>query len=482
MPSQSQDTGFRLCGENRQRRRRIAFRSFSRISSARRGRSSRSGRARRGCSGPRAASQPAGRELDAPGAAPARAASTARRRRSSLRHLGADEPRADREHRDPVRLELPRERLAEPAERRLARRVRGRRRPREVRGAAARVDDPAAPALDHPRDHGPAAEVRAEDVHLEHVPPVVGVDRPGVVLARARCRRCSRAGRSGRARARPPRSSRSTSSRRETSASIASPPISCGRLVDLRARSRGDRDLAAGLRERARHRRADPAAAAGDECDRQLRRQRRSPPATPGSRPRRGRRDPAPSARARTARRTIFALRVFGSAATNRTRSGANALPELGADRGRRRRARARPSPRARARARRRSTPPRPSPRAGSPTAAASATAACADRGRLELGRPDPLAGDVERVVGAPVQEPVAVLVDRGPVAVHPDARGCGSSRCRGSARGRARSRASSRGTACGRRARRPRRARSCPRRRRRPSPSRAPGRRASTP
>src|SRR5919198_1583285 len=44
------------------------------------------------------------------------------------------------------------------------------------------------------------------------------------------------------------------------------------------------------------------------------------------------------------------------------------------------------------------------------------------DRGRLELGRPDPLAGDVERVVGTAVQEPEAVLVDRRPVAVHPHA------------------------------------------------------------
>ena len=44
------------------------------------------------------------------------------------------------------------------------------------------------------------------------------------------------------------------------------------------------------------------------------------------------------------------------------------------------------------------------------------------DRGGLELGRPDPLAGDVERVVRAPVQEPEAVLVDGRPVAVDPDA------------------------------------------------------------
>ena len=44
-----------------------------------------------------------------------------------------------------------------------------------------------------------------------------------------------------------------------------------------------------------------------------------------------------------------------------------------------------------------------------------------ADRRRLELGRADPLACDVQRVVRASVEEPVAVLVDRRPVAVRPD-------------------------------------------------------------
>ena len=46
-----------------------------------------------------------------------------------------------------------------------------------------------------------------------------------------------------------------------------------------------------------------------------------------------------------------------------------------------------------------------------------------ADGCGLELGRPDALAGDVQRVVRASVEEPVAVLVDGGPVAVGPDAR-----------------------------------------------------------
>src|ERR1700730_5038168 len=48
---------------------------------------------------------------------------------------------------------------------------------------------------------------------------------------------------------------------------------------------------------------------------------------------------------------------------------------------------------------------------------------AARDRGRLELRRPDPLACDVQRVVGAAVQIPVAVLVDRRPVAMRPHAR-----------------------------------------------------------
>ena len=106
------------------------------------------------------------------------------------------------------------------------------------------------------------------------------------------------------------------------------------------------------------------------------------------------------------------------------------------------------------------------------------------DGGRLDLRRPDPLARDVQRVVGAAVQEPVAVRVDRRPVAVRPDTGEAPPVRVEDTAPGRARSRASSPGTACGRRARRPRPCRraTAPRRRARPSPSPAPARRASTP
>src|SRR5712691_8810801 len=42
------------------------------------------------------------------------------------------------------------------------------------------------------------------------------------------------------------------------------------------------------------------------------------------------------------------------------------------------------------------------------------------DEDRLDLGRPQALAGDLERVVRAALQEPEAVLVDEGPVAVDP--------------------------------------------------------------
>ena len=40
---------------------------------------------------------------------------------------------------------------------------------------------------------------------------------------------------------------------------------------------------------------------------------------------------------------------------------------------------------------------------------------------RLDLGRPQSLARHLDRVVAPAVEEPVAVLVDRGPVAVDPD-------------------------------------------------------------
>ena len=59
----------------------------------------------------------------------------------------------------------------------------------------------------------------------------------------------------------------------------------------------------------------------------------------------------------------------------------------------------------------------------GTPTAADSDDGLVAVEDRLDLGRPEPLAGHLDRVVAAAVEEPVAVLVDRGPVAVDPDVR-----------------------------------------------------------
>ena len=128
----------------------------------------------------------------------------------------------------------------------------------------------------------------------------------------------------------------------------------------------------------------------------------------------------SPIATALTARRRIFAERVFGSASTRTTREGLNGRPSSWAT-----------SSRELARER-----PRPPP--GATTEAPDGLALgvvghadhrrlrhrrMRDQHRLHLGRPEPLAGDVDRLVGAPEQEPLAVLVDLRPVAVAPDAR-----------------------------------------------------------
>src|SRR6266852_4007223 len=42
------------------------------------------------------------------------------------------------------------------------------------------------------------------------------------------------------------------------------------------------------------------------------------------------------------------------------------------------------------------------------------------DRGRFDLRRSDPFAGDLQRVVAAPLDVPVALVVDARPIAVHP--------------------------------------------------------------
>ena len=187
-----------------------------------------------------------------------------------------------------------------------------------------------------------------------------------------------------------------------------------------------------------------------------------------------------PSAVAFTARRTIFAERVFGSASTKNTRSGLNALPSSAGDvrgdvRFRRLRARqqAGEDPRRLALDLVRHADRRRLAHGGVP-----------DRGGLELGGADALAGDVQRVVGAAVQEPEAVGVDGGPVAVHPHAGNARPVRldelvrvapeaARHAGERLAADELADLAGADERRARR---------RRRRPSPSRAPGRRPSTP
>ena len=108
-----------------------------------------SGRARRGCSGRRARpTRP--RRARARAAARAPAASREGRRRQRLGHLRLDETGTDRRRRDPA-AQLVRERLARSGERPPCwSRRRCRSRPRQVRGAARDVHDPAASALEHP--------------------------------------------------------------------------------------------------------------------------------------------------------------------------------------------------------------------------------------------------------------------------------------------------------------------------------------------
>ena len=126
----------------------------------------------------------------------------------------------------------------------------------------------------------------------------------------------------------------------------------------------------------------------------------------------------SPIATARTARRRIFAERVFGSASTSTTREGLNGRPSSWATSSA-------------------SSPASVRAAAGrhheAPHRLALGLVRHADhrrlghgrvrhQHRLHLGRAEPLAGHVDRVVGAPEQEPLAVLVDLRPVAVAPDA------------------------------------------------------------
>ena len=181
---------------------------------------------------------------------------------------------------------------------------------------------------------------------------------------------------------------------------------------------------------------------------------------SPGSRP---------SQAARTTRRMILPERVFGRAGTTATASGLSVLPRSSTTR---REIAAAERPRRRSRPRRSvqtTTIVSPLIACGTPIAAASTTRGMG-RGRgLDLGRPDALAGDLERVVRAAADVPVAVVVDDRPVAVDPDAREAAPVRLDVALAGRARSRGSCPAAAPGSRARRPRRAAAGPPGRRRP-------------
>ena len=185
-----------------------------------------------------------------------------------------------------------------------------------------------------------------------------------------------------------------------------------------------------------------------------------------------------PSTRARTARRTTFALRVFGSADDEDDPLRPEGLPELVGHGGRdlERAVRGRVVARLE-----HAEDPRHLALHLVRDADGRGLRDCAmcDRRRLELRRADPLAGDVERVVGTAVQEPVAVLVDRRPVAVRPDAGEAAPVRVEIAIVVAPDRRASSPATDVCRRARRPRRGRDCRSRRRRPCPVRAQGSRA---
>ena len=219
-----------------QRRRRIAFRSSAWICSTR-GASS-SGVVVLRVEVPPAERVERARRSTRTSCGATRAASTARRREAVVGHLGAHEARADREHGDPS-LRAGSRASRRSVQRRLARAVRGLRQARQVGGAAAGDHDPAAAALEHPGDRGPARRYDAEHVHLVHAPPVLGSGPPTRAPPTARCPRCRRAGRSARARARSARTIRSTSACFVTSASTASPPISCA-TASTCARVRAD--------------------------------------------------------------------------------------------------------------------------------------------------------------------------------------------------------------------------------------------------
>ena len=207
----------------------------------------------------------------------------------------------------------------------------------------------------------------------------------------------------------------------------------------------------------------------------------RSRRGSPDPRARTGRRARRRSTTARIARRSTLALRVFGSAVGEAHRRGLERRTEVLGD------ARARAPSRNASSA---STPGRDDDE--HPERLALQLVGNTDRGRLhhrgmrdehglDLGRTEPLARELDRVVGAAVQEPLAVVGDAREVAVPPHV---GPARPVGlevALADPATGRGSSPATASCTRARRPRRAPAGRRRRTRRPPCRARARRAST-
>ena len=96
-----------------------------------------------------------------------------------LEHLvqvGAEVPRRDPVRLDPVPRPLGAHRARQHLQPALRRRVRARRRPRELAHHRADVDDLAAAALDHPRRDRPSDEEGARQVDVEHAPPLVELE------------------------------------------------------------------------------------------------------------------------------------------------------------------------------------------------------------------------------------------------------------------------------------------------------------------
>ncbi len=222
-----------------------------------------------------------------------------------------------------MRLELGREPLAEASERGLAGGVR--RVPPgagEVGGAAAGVHDPPAAALDHPRHDRPAAEVGAEDVHLEDVPPLgdVGLPRaalpqPDAGVVHEQVDRTQLALDLG---------DHPLDVVRAAHVGLDGQPVQLARHgVHLPARPGGHRHARSSRGQLARDPGADAATAARDERHLSLelalsRRHARSPRATRGSRATRGR--PGPGRAPAHARRGARSSRCASSAALPRTR------------------------------------------------------------------------------------------------------------------------------------------------------------------